>query len=87
MEKKADKYVVKLLDYIKKLDYVDLLGIGNILQVEEIDPFEDYVVEILYAYSEKDGKTKKQMLKMVKDIAGANSDIDKYQESLEQQDS
>ena len=39
---KVDKYTLRLLEYIDKLNFVDILGIGNILGVEEQEDFEAF---------------------------------------------
>ena len=82
---KVDKYTLRLLEYIDKLNFVDILGIGNILGVEEQEDFEEYITEILYAYANRNRKTKKQLLKLVKDVAGANRDIISHEESLNEE--
>ena len=64
-----------MLEYIDKLNFVDILGLGNILGVEEQEDFEEYVTDILYAYSNRNRKTKKQLLKLIKDVAGANREM------------
>lgn len=67
----------KLIKYIKKFQLIDLLGFGNILQVEETNDFESYLTNIIIAFLQQKRKKRKQLLKLAEDIAANNEDYDK----------
>lgn len=67
-----DKKIEKMLECFTKMSFVDILGFGNILGVEEVDDFTDYVTNILEAYSLQPRVKRKQLLKLAKDVAAAN---------------
>lgn len=67
----------KLLEYFTQFQFTDILAFGNILQVEEVDPFEDYVTNIIEAFLKQNRLRKRQLLKLAKDTANANKDIKK----------
>lgn len=68
--------IEKLIKYFKQFQLTDILAFGNILQVEEIDPFEDYITNICEAFSKQNKTKRRQLLKLAKDVAGANKDYD-----------
>lgn len=79
-KKGEEKKAVEFLREISKLELLDLLAIGNILEVEEIDPFEDYVTEIVGSYLKKSRKIQRELLKLVKDVQKDNKVIQKEKE-------
>lgn len=72
----------KLIEYIKKFQLIDLLGFGNILQVEETNDFESYLTNIIIAFLQQKRKKRKQLLKLAEDIAANNEDYDKEKNNL-----
>ena len=79
-KKGEEKKAVEFLREISKLELLDLLAIGNILEVEEIDPFEDYVTEIVGSYLKKSRKIQRELLKLAKDVQKDNKAIQKEKE-------
>ena len=67
--------IEKLLKFFQKFEFTDLIAFGNILGVEEVDPFEDYVTNICDAFQKQSRIKRKQLLKLARDVAGANSVI------------
>lgn len=67
----------KLIEYFKNFQLTDLLGFGSILGIKEEDNFENYVTNIVVAFSEQNRKKKRALLKLAKDISEANIDFDK----------
>ena len=82
-KKGEEKKAVEFLREISKLELLDLLAIGNILEVEEIDPFEDYVTEIVGSYLKKSRKIQRELLKLAKDVQKDNKAIQKEKEKKE----
>ena len=80
-KKGEEKKAVEFLREISKLELLDLLAIGNILEVEEIDPFEDYVTEIVGNYLKKSRKIQRELLKLAKDVQKDNRVIQKEKEN------
>lgn len=80
-KKGEEKKAVEFLREISKLELLDLLAIGNILEVEEIDPFEDYVTEIVGSYLKKSRKIQRELLKLAKDVQKDNKVIQKEKEN------
>ena len=79
-KKGEEKKAVEFLREISKLELLDLLAIGNILEVKEIDPFEDYVTEIVGSYLKKSRKIQRELLKLAKDVQQDNKAIQKEKE-------
>lgn len=79
-KKGEEKKATEFLREISKLELLDLLAIGNILEVEEIDPFEDYVAEIVGSYLKKSRKVQRELLKLAKDVQKDNKAIQKEKE-------
>lgn len=82
-KKGEEKKAVEFLREISKLELLDLLAIGNILEVEEIDPFEDYVTKIVENYLKKSRKIQRELLKLAKDVQKDNKAIQKEKEKKE----
>lgn len=72
MDKKRTE---KLLGYIHKFNFMDLIAFGTILEVEQIDDLEEYVTNILVAFNEKNRCARRDLLRLAKDVALANKDI------------
>ena len=79
-QKRAQPKAVEFLREISPLELLDLLAIGNILEVKEIDPFEDYVTEIVGSYLKKSRKIQRELLKLAKDVQKDNKAIQKEKE-------
>lgn len=80
-KKGEERKAVEFLKEISKLELLDLLAIGNILEVEEIDPFEDYVTEIVGSYLKKSRKFQRELLKLARDVQKDNKEIQKEKEN------
>ena len=65
------------IKYCRNFQITDLLGFGNILGIKEENNFENYVTNIVVAFSEQNRKKKRALLKLAKDISEANIDFDK----------
>ena len=66
----------KLAFYLKNFQLSDLIGFSRILQVPEQDSFEDFLVDIIEAFSKKNRKIRKELLKLAKDISLNNLAFD-----------
>jgi hypothetical protein len=57
----------------------DLLAFGNIVGVETVkdEPFEDYITRILAEFGKVPRIRRRQLIKLAKDVVGANKDIEK----------
>ena len=78
-ERKMDKerQIKKLLKYFSKMQFTDILAFGNILGVKEEDQFEEYVTNILEAFSKMPAAKRRSLLKLGKDVSEANEEFDK----------
>ncbi len=79
-KKGEERKAAEFLKEISKLELLDLLAIGNILEVEEIDPFEDYVTEIVGSYLKKSRKFQRELLKLARDVQKDNKEIQEEKE-------
>lgn len=77
------KQETKLLELFKKFDFLDIVAFGNILgvDIEENEQFEDYITRMLVEFNKVPRQRRRQLLKLAKDVAGANKDIKKAMES------
>jgi hypothetical protein len=50
------------------MNFVEVLGFGKLLNVEEKDDFEDYLTEICCAYLEKPRAERRKLKKLAKDV-------------------
>lgn len=66
----------KLVSYLKNFQLSDLIGFSRILQVPEQDSFVDFLVDIVEAFSKKNRKARKELLKLAKDISLNNQEFD-----------
>lgn len=67
----------KLIKYLTTFQLSDLIGFAAILQVQEEEDFNEYIVNIVEAFAAKNRKIRKELLKLVKDISLNNRDFDK----------
>lgn len=67
----------KLIKYLTTFQLSDLIGFAAILQVEEEEDFNEYIVNIVEAFAVKNRKIRKELLKLAKDISLNNRDFDR----------
>lgn len=67
----------KLINYLTTFQLSDLIGFAAILQVQEEEDFNEYIVNIVEAFAAKNRKIRKELLKLAKDISLNNRDFDK----------
>lgn len=67
----------KLIKYLTTFQLSDLIGFAAILQVQEEEDFNEYIVNIVEAFAAKNKEIKKKLLKLAKDISLNNRDFDK----------
>lgn len=67
----------KLIKYLTTFQLSDLIGFAAILQVQEEEDFNEYIVNIVEAFAAKNRKIRKELLKLAKDISLNNKDFDK----------
>ena len=67
----------KLIKYLTTFQLQDLIGFAAILQVQEEEDFNEYIVNIVEAFAAKNRKIRKELLKLAKDISLNNRDFDK----------
>lgn len=67
----------KLIKYLTTFQLSDLIGFAAILQVQEEEDFNEYIVNIVEAFTAKNRKIRKELLKLAKDISLNNRDFDK----------
>lgn len=67
----------KLIKYLTTFQISDLIGFAAILQVQEEEDFNEYIVNIVEAFAAKNRKIRKKLLKLAKDISLNNRDFDK----------
>lgn len=75
MSDKLDRYSRKLIELFRNCQYTDIIGIGNILGVQEQNEFDDYLTEIIVQYRQVERSKQKALLKLVKDIVKANKEM------------
>lgn len=63
----------RLIELFKDFQLVDLLGFANILGVQEEDDFVEFLTNIVEAFSKKNRKGKRQLLKLAKQVAAENA--------------
>lgn len=71
------KEIKKLLEFFTQLTFVDIMAFGNILNVKEVDPFEDYVTNIVDEFQKQSRVKRRQLMKLAKDVAKANRELEK----------
>lgn len=67
----------KLIKYLTTFQLSDLIGFAAILQVQEEEDFNEYIVNIVEAFAAKNRKIRKELLKLAKDISLNNRDSDR----------
>lgn len=67
----------KLIKYLTTFQLSDLIGFAAILQVQEEEDFNEYIVNIVEAFAAKNREIRKKFLKLAKDISLNNRDFDK----------
>lgn len=67
----------KLINYLTTFQLSDLIGFAAILRVQEEEDFNEYIVNIVEAFTAKNRKIRKELLKLAKDISLNNRDFDK----------
>lgn len=67
----------KLIKYLTTFQLSDLIGFAAILQVQEEEDFNEYIVNIVEAFAAKNREIRKELLKLAKDISLNNRDFDK----------
>ena len=72
-----ERQIKKLLKYFSRMQFTDILAFGNILGVKEEDQFEEYVTNILEAFSKMPAAKRRSLLKLGKDVSEANEEFDK----------
>lgn len=65
----------KLIKYLTTFQLSDLIGFAAILQVQEEEDFNEYIVNIVEAFAAKNRKIRKELLKLAKDISLNNRDF------------
>lgn len=70
------KRTEKILEYFKKFNFMDLIAFGTILEVEQVNDIEEYVTNILVAFNEKDKAARRELIKLARDVALANKDME-----------
>lgn len=51
-----------------KMNFVEIMGFANLLGVEEEEKFEDYLTNILVAFSELSRSEKRKIFKLAKQV-------------------
>jgi hypothetical protein len=67
----------KLIKYLTTFQLSDLIGFAAILQVQEEEDFNEYIVNIVEAFAAKNKEIRGELLKLAKDISLNNRDFDK----------
>lgn len=73
----------QLLTYFSQMQFTDILGFAAIVgsEVEKNQNFEDFIVDIVYKFDQLPRSKRRKLLKLAADVAGANKEIKKNQES------
>lgn len=74
----------KLIKYLTTFQLSDLIGFAAILQVQEEEDFNEYIVNIVEAFAAKNRKIRKELLKLAKDISLNNRDFDRSDKNGEE---
>lgn len=77
MDKKRTE---KFLEYAKDFEFTDLIAFANILQVQEIQDFQEFVSQIMIKFNEVNREYRKELLKLAKDISTNNREKVKFLE-------
>lgn len=68
MKKSEEKQIKELLDLFKRMNFVEIMGFGKLLQIEEKDEFEEYLGEICIAFIEKPRFERRKIIKLAKQV-------------------
>lgn len=65
------------------MEFTDILGFAAIVgtEVQQDESFEDFVTNLVVDFDAMPRSKRKQLIKLAKDVVGANQDIKKGQES------
>lgn len=74
----------KLIKYLTTFQLSDLIGFAAILQVQEEEDFNEYIINIVEAFAAKNRKIRKELLKLAKDISLNNRDFDRSDKNGEE---
>lgn len=74
----------KLIKYLTTFQLSDLIGFAAILQVQEEEDFNEYIVNIVEAFAAKNRKIRKELLRLAKDISLNNRDFDRSDKNGEE---
>lgn len=74
----------KLIKYLTTFQLSDLIGFAAILQVQEEEDFNEYIVNIVEAFAAKNRKIRKELLKLARDISLNNRDFDRSDKNGEE---
>lgn len=62
---------------MKHFQLTDLLGFAKILNVPEEEEFEDFMVNLIAAFSERNRKERRELLKLARQIKENNDEFDR----------
>lgn len=65
--------IEELLEMFGKMNFVEIMGFANLLGVEEEEKFEDYLTNILVAFSELSRSEKRKIFKLAKQVISGRS--------------
>lgn len=65
----------QLMNYLTKFKPLDTLGFAALLKVEPQDNVQEFIVDIVAKFSSLDRTHRRQLLKLARDVARANSDL------------
>lgn len=77
MRKNEEKQARELISYFQKMNFVEILGFGKLLQVEEKDKIEDFIGEICVAFLEKPRVERRKIIKLAKQVCSGRHLLDK----------
>lgn len=69
MDKKRTK---EFLNLFKDLQFSDIIGLANILQVPEKEDFEEFVIDLMEAFNSQNRTIRREILQLAKDIVKDN---------------
>lgn len=62
------KQIEKLLELFAKMNFVEILGFGKLVGIEEKDEFEEYMQDLCIAYSELPRGERRKLFKLAKQV-------------------
>lgn len=72
------KRTLKFLEYVKDFEFTDLIAFATILEVKEIEDFNEFLTNITIKFNEINREHRRQLLKLAKDISLNNKDKQKF---------